>query len=679
MEQNNISESKNIRIALAGNPNSGKSTIFNILTGGDAHIGNWPGVTVEKKEGRFSYKDYEVSVTDLPGIYSFISYSIDERIARDFIIKEKPDVVVCIADATNLMRNLYLCVLFRELGVNAVLDLNMFDLIESKYEINLKKMEELLGIPVVATSGKKRTGIDELKETIVKAATLHVEPLHINYGDSIEQVIKKIESVLDKGSLPYSKRFTVLSLLQGDPQVVEDVKKAGLEEALESVQTEVINLETKFSLSIETEIVEKRYGFIESVIKQSVKRIIPVEEKISISDKIDKVVINRYLGIPIFALFMWITFDLTFKVGGFFADYFKEFFDWLGNFLLPYLEHAGAGNIVSSFVKDGLIGGVGTVITFLPNILIMFLFLSFLEDVGYMARAAFVMDRTMHAIGLPGRSFIPMILGFGCNVPAIMATRTISDDRDRLLTILINPFMSCTARLPIYVLLTTLFFKDHHPGLVIFSLYALGVFVGILSAKLFRTTIPSLKGKVSPLVMELPPYRMPSIKGVWIHTWERGSLFLKKAGTIIFAGVILIWLLASIPFSQPYAGEGTVVGYIGKAIAPILKPAGFGFWQAGVALIFGLLAKETVVGTLGTLFGSESNLPIALSSLFTPLSSYAFMVMSLLYIPCIASIGVIYRETGSLKWTTFSVLYSLFVGWVVSVIVYQVGSLINVF
>jgi len=305
----------------------------------------------------------------------------------------------------------------------------------------------------------------------------------------------------------------------------------------------------------------------------------------------------------------------------------------------------------------------------------MFLFLSFLEDVGYMARAAFIMDKAMHAIGLPGKSFIPMILGFGCNVPAIMSTRTISDERDRLLTILINPFISCSARLPVYILFTEIFFKKNQ-GLIVFSLYALGILIAILSAKLFKSTIPKLKGPVSPLVMELPPYRFPSLKVVSIHTWERSREFLKKAGTIIFAGVIVIWLLASIPQSAEYASEATLIGRLGKFFAPLLKPAGFPFWQAAVALFFGIIAKEVVVGTFGTLFGGEENLSIALSKMFTPLSAYSFMVMSLLYIPCIASIGVIFRETNSWKWTAFAVIYSLIVGWGVAVLIYQVGSIL---
>jgi len=666
-------EEKMLRIALIGNPNSGKSTVFNALTGGNAHVGNWPGVTVEKKEGRFKYKNFNVLVTDLPGTYSLTAYSIDERIARDFIIKEKLDAIVCIADATNLTRNLYLLVLLRELGAKTILDLNMSDLIEGKIRIDIQKIEELLGIPVVMTSATRGIGIEKLKEEIIRAKDFQSEELHIEYGNDIEEEIKKIELGLKDFPFPYSKRFIALKLLEGDPQIIDEVKKVGFEKAIETANLAVVNLESKFGYDLESEIVEIRYGFIESVVKQCVKRIATVEEKLSTSDKIDRVVTNRFLGIPIFAFFMWITFELTFKLGGFFAGYIDTFFGWLGDFIENYLSRVGSSHILLSFMKDGIINGVGTVFIFLPNILILFMFLSFLEDVGYMARVAFVMDKAMHAIGLPGRSFIPMILGFGCNVPAIMSTRTIPEERDRLLTILINPFMSCTARLPVYVLFTSVFFSKNQ-GLIIFSLYALGIFIAIISAKLFRITIPSLKGKISPLVMELPPYRLPTIKGVLIHTWERSRAFLKKAGTIIFAGVVVIWLLASLPFSQEYASEGTIIGQIGKIIAPILKPAGFPYWQVGVALIFGIIAKEVVIGTLGTLFGGEENLPNVLSKLFTPLSSYSFMVMTLLYIPCIASIATIKRET-NWKWTILGVSYSLLIGWILSIVFYQIGRI----
>jgi ferrous iron transport protein B len=671
MEDSVTSKTKTLRVALIGNPNAGKSTVFNALTGGNAYVGNWPGVTVEKKEGGFKYKDFDVIVTDLPGTYSLTSYSIDERIARDFIVKEQPDVVVCIADATNLARNMYLLVLLCELGGNTILDLNMSDMIEGQVEINIEKMEKLLGIPVVMTSGTKGTGIKQLKEAIMNAKDVKHEALQINYSTDIEEATKDIEQQLQKLSSRYNKRFIALSLLQGDPQITEEVKKEGFENVVEATQVKAVQLEKEFGFDLETEIIEKRYGFIESVLRQSTRRLVSLEEKLTLSDKIDNVVTNRFLGIPIFALFMWATFQLTFTIGGIFADYIGQFFGWLGGIAggiaLPHL--------LSSFITDGVIGGIGSVLVFLPNILVLFLFLSFLEDVGYMARAAFVMDRIMHAIGLPGKAFISMILGFGCNIPAIMSTRTISEEKDRLLTILINPFMSCTARLPIYIMFTSIFFVKNQ-GLVVFSLYALGVIVAVLSAKLFKTTIPSLKGKISPLVMELPPYRLPTVKGVWIHSWERSREFLKKAGTFIFAGVVVVWLLSSFPQSYEYASEGTLIGRLGSFIAPLLKPAGFGFWQIGVALMFGIIAKEIVIGAFGTLFGGEENIQHALQKLFTPLSAYSFMVMSLLYIPCIATIGAIYKETGSSKWTLFSVAYSLIVGYVSAVLLYQIGSLL---
>jgi len=659
-----------IRVALAGNPNAGKSTLFNALTGGHAHVGNWPGVTVEKKEGRMYYKDYEFIITDLPGTYSLTSYSIDERIARDYVVKGTPDVVVAVIDATNIERNLYLAISLLELGANVVIDLNMADeLKRMNVKVDTKKMEEILGAPVVLTSAVKGEGLLELKEAIIEARDKKKEALKINYGEDIEQVISKIEQALHGTDISYPKRFFAIKLLEGDGEFIEVLKEKGRNDIVELVTKEASGLESKFGYDLETEIIERRYGFIEGVTKRCVSRPITTEEKLTVSDKIDRVVTNRWLGIPLFAFVMWATFELTFKVGGIFADYIDQFMGFLGGIISAHVP-----GLLGSFLVDGLIGGVGTVLTFLPNIAIMFLLLAFLEDSGYMARAAFVMDRAMHAIGLPGRSFIPMVIGFGCNVPAIMSTRTISSERDRLLTILINPFISCSARLPIYVLFASIFFKTNQ-GLVVFSLYALGILVAVLSAKLLKSTIPSLRGPISPLVMELPPYRWPTVKSISIHMWERASSFIKKAGTIITAGVVLIWLLSTFPTSYEYASEGTYISYLGNFFAPLLKPAGFGFWQAAVALFFGIIAKETVVGTLGTLFGGEEKLAEVLPQFFTPLSSYAFMVMSLLYIPCIATIGVIYKETNSWKWTTFSIIYSILVGWVFAVYFYQIGLL----
>ncbi len=664
-------DSNTSTIALIGNPNVGKSAIFNALTGGNAHVGNWPGVTVEKKEGQLNYLGKTLNIVDLPGIYSLSAASLDERVARDFIVNQKPDLVVCIVDSTNLVRNLYLFVLLKELGVKTLLVLNMTDMVENVLEIDGYLLAKSLKTTVVKTTATKQIGIENLKATILETLNSPQEELVVDYGPEIENAIMRISQMQETKEIAYNKRFFAIKLLEQDPAIIEELKNKGANDIVNYSLLEKNNLE-KIIDDVETEIIEKRYALIEGIVKSCTKKLTSIEERLSYSDKIDKIVTNKYLGIPIFAIALFVTFELTFKLGGFFADYIEAFFRLLGETLSKPVTNYP---ILASFIKDGLIGGVGTVIVFLPNILILFLFLSFLEDVGYMARAAFVMDRLMHSIGLPGRAFIPLILGFGCNVPAIIATRTIADEKDRLLTILINPFMSCTARLPIYVLLTGIFFKDKNPALVIFSLYALGVVVAILSAKLFRSTIPALKGKVSFLVMELPVYRMPTIKAVWTHTWEKSKQFLTKAGTIIFLGVVLVWLLSSLPFGVKYASEQSLVGQLGKIFAPVLSLAGFGFYQAAVALIFGLLAKETVIGTLGTLFGGEDKLQAALPHLMSQTGAYAFMVMSLLYIPCIATIGAIYRETNSIKWTAFSVIYSLAIGWTLSVLVYQIGLL----
>ena len=676
---NVLERSKTIRVALAGNPNSGKSTMFNVLTGGHVRVGNWPGVTVEKKEGRITYEGCILDITDLPGTYSLTSYSIDERIARDFIVRGDQDVVVTIIDSTNLERNLYLTVLILELGANVVLDLNMSDLIKRmNVEIDTGKLGEILKVPVVLTSALKKTGVEDLKRAIVRCfdnTYRRDEEFKVDYGEEIEDSISAIIEELNGIDLPYPKRFLSIKMLEGDIGIIDEVRNRGYERAINTALKEKSKLEAKYGYDLEAEIIERRYKFIERLVTASVRKIPSPKKKLTVSDKIDRIVTNRWLGIPVFAFILWATFQLTFTVGGVFAEYIDTFFGWLGGVSSELLEGAGASKWVVSLIGDGVIGGIGSVIVFLPNIMILFMILAFLEDVGYLARAAFIMDKVMHSIGLPGRSFIPMILGFGCNVPAIMATRTIPSERDRLLTILINPFMSCSARLPVYVLFTGIFFEKHE-GLVLFGLYSLGLLVAVLSAKLFKTTIPRLKGPVSPLVMELPPYRLPSFKGVLLHMWLRSVLFLRKAGTIIFGGVVLVWLLASFPLSAEYASESSLIGRLGSFLDVLFKPTGFGFWQAAVALFFGIIAKEIVVGTFGTLFGGEEKLSMVLREYFTPLSSVSFMVMSLLYIPCIASVGVIYRETNSLKWTVFAVAYSLVVGWFAAFLVYVLGSII---
>ena len=668
---------KKIKIALAGNPNSGKTTVFNNLTGSRQHVGNWPGVTVEKKEGQIIYEGLKIKTIDLPGIYSLAAYSLDERIARDFLIEEKPEVVVCIIDASNLERNLYLVTQLLELNVNLVLDLNMIDLVKKKgIKIDVEELSHVMGIPVVKTVANKGIGMDDLKKAI-KETSAQEKPItfKIDYGSDIENEIENLSRFLkDNETLKrYPLRWLVVKLLEQDDNILEKIKRLDEFKEIEGMVSKTISkLEKHFGYDIETAIVERRYAFLKGLVEECCTRVLRMKERKEISDRIDQIVTNKFLGIPIFLGLMWFTFQMVFTLGAPLADLIDSFFSWFGKMTSSGIATLGAPEWISSLAADGIIGGVGSVLVFLPNILLLFLIIAILEDSGYMARAAFIMDRLMHALGLHGKSFIPMILGFGCNIPGIMATRTLESEKDRILTILVNPLMSCSARLPVYTLFAGAFFAKHQ-GLVVFSLYLIGIVLAIIVARVFKSIF--FKHEVAPLIMELPPYRLPQIRSVFIHMWERGSLFLKKAGTIIFAGVILVWLLASLPVGVEYASEESLIGRLGSLFAPILSLAGFGFWQAAVSLIFGIVAKEIVVGTLGTLYGVEDlGLKNAILQNFTPLSAYTFMVMSLIYVPCIAAIATIKKET-NWKWTALAVGYSLVLGWVVAVLIYQIGRL----
>jgi len=532
----------------------------------------------------------------------------------------------------------------------------------------------------VETIANRGFGMDELRDAIVEAAVRPrtSEPLRVNYGEEVEEAIRALESeITQRGILveKYPSRWLAIKLLEGDPAVLNEVGSLPGGAELASKATRLAaELESRLGEDVETYMIERRYGFIKGLVQASVKGL-SVERRLSISDRIDEVVTNRVLGVPIFLGLMWATFNLVFKIGNPMADVIDAFFGWLAERSASFVTAIGAPEWVASLIADGVIGGIGSVLVFLPNIMLLFLAISILEDSGYMARAAFVMDRVMRAIGLHGKSFISMILGFGCNVPAIMATRGIESEKDRIITILVNPLMSCSARLPIYVLFASAFFEGDQ-GNVIFSLYLLGIVLAIVVARLLKATI--FKGTQSPFIMELPPYRLPTLRSLLIHMWGRSSLFLRKAGTIIFGTVLLIWALGSLPPGVEFASQQSLAGRLGNAIAPLLRPAGFGFWQAAVALFFGILAKEVVVGTLGTLYGvEEEGLIEAVRRDFTPLSACAFMVMSLVYIPCVATIAVIRRETNSWKWTAFAVLYSLFLGWALAVLVYQVGRLLG--
>jgi len=667
-------------IALAGNPNSGKTSLFNDLTGSHQQVGNWPGVTVEKKEGKLTYQGESLKVIDLPGTYSLGGYTEDELIARNFILYEQPGVIINVLDAANLERNLYLTVQLLEMGTNLVVALNMVDEAKAqKIELNRARLAELLGVPVVPTVATRNEGVKELTAaTVSRAKELPPKPLVVNYGQEIEAELRKLEQLINLNpelNLKYPGRWLAVKLLEGDERLRTEMQKDQANQVLAQAGQSVNHLINLLGDELEAIIAERRYGFISGLLKEVVSRRPTLEERLTVSDKIDRVVTNRFLGLPLFLLAMWAVFQFTFKLGDPLIGWVEAAFEGLGGLFTGWLGAIGASGLLVSFVVDGIIGGVGSVLVFIPPIFLLFLALSFLEDSGYMARAAYIMDRFMHLLGLHGKSFLPLLIGFGCNVPAIMATRTLESRQDRLITILINPLMSCAARLPVYVLFAGAFFAAYQ-GWVIFSLYLLGIVLAVLVGKIFKTYL--FKGEVAPFVMELPPYRLPTLKSVLIHMWQRGISFVRKAGTIILGVVVLIWLLSNLPLGVEYASQESVIGKIGSVLAPLLAPAGFGHWEAAAALIFGILAKEVVVGTLGVLYGmDEAGLSQAIAQHWTPLSAYAFMVMTLIYVPCMAVIGAIRRETNSWGWTGFAVAYSLVLGWVMAVLVFQGGRLLG--
>ncbi|MDD4567644.1 MAG: ferrous iron transport protein B [Methanoculleus chikugoensis] len=657
---------REIRIALTGNPNVGKTTLFNALTGSRQHVGNWPGVTVEKKTGKASRNGFEFEVVDLPGTYSLTAYTADEVVARDFILEERPDIVVQVVDATNLERNLYLTTQLAELGVPVVIALNMADMAEAQGNpIDYRKLSAFLEIPVVRTVGTRGEGLKDLLDAAIREAETSPHHEHtIGYGNETETMIASLADALSAdGDLAgrYPLRWLAVKLLEGDENVLAKVRGGPASTRVEEILSRIDPDEYEALMA------DKRYEAIAAVLPQVRKANL---KEMRPSDMVDRVVTDRYLGIPIFLALMWGAFELTFTVATPFMTAIDAAFAWLAGFVAGSIEPAW----LASLIGDGIIGGVGSVLIFLPNIFILFLILAILEDSGYLARAAFIMDRPLYALGLPGKSFVPMLIGFGCNVPAIMATRSIEGEKDRLLTILVNPFMSCSARLPVYILFAGVFFPDQ-AGSVVFFLYVLGIVVAIASAKLFRSTI--LPGEASPFVMEMPPYRIPTAMTALLHMWSRGSMYIRKAGTIILAGVLVVWLLASFPFGVEYGSAESFAGMIGHALEPLVAPLGFD-WKVAVALIFGFIAKEIVVGSLGTLYGTgEETLPTALLADpgLSAATALALMVFVLLYTPCVAALGVIRKETGSWKWTGFSVAYGLVVAWLLAFVVGRVAGL----
>lgn len=667
-----------ITMAIAGNPNTGKTSLFNHLTGARQHVGNWPGVTVEKKEGQIRYKDKIIRVVDLPGTYSLGAYSEDEIIAREFILNNESDVVVNTVDATNLSRNLYLTVQMLEMDANILIALNMMDEAgRLGIEIDLNRLSTTLGARVVPTVAAKGKGIKEIIAAIIENG---IKPskgkFRIDYGEDVERVIDNIVNMIqdDKKLSKYPPRWLAIKLLEEDEKLVRQIK-ATLKgkEILSYVQSCRQALENKIGENLDSYIIAKRYEFIHDVISQSVQR--PQTGNDLLTDKIDRIVTHNILGIPIFAAIMWLVFTFTFIFSEPLVEIVETGFSTLSELLLAALTGIGASEIFISFVVDGIVSGLGSVLSIVPVLFLLFIAIAMLEDSGYMARIAYVMDKPMRMMGLSGKAFVPFLLGFGCNVPAVMATRTIENKRDRLITILANPFISCSARLPVYVLFTSVFFPKRQ-ALVLGSLYLLGVFMAIISVKLFGKIVPEQDD--SSFIIELPPYRLPTLKGVFLHMWENVRGFLNKVSNIILAAVVIIWLLSSLPFGVEYASDESMIGRMSSLIAPILKPAGFGTWQAAIALIFGVLAKEIVISTLGVVYKAGSfGLAAVLSEHFTPLSAYSFMVMTLLYAPCIATIGSIRSETKSLKWTAVSVIYGLIIAWTMSVLIYQIGLMLG--
>lgn len=722
---------KRIKLGLAGNPNSGKTTVFNELTGAHQKVGNWPGVTVEVKTGISKFGGYTFEITDLPGTYSLSARSTEERIARDYILDHRPDIIIQVVEGPNLERNLYLTTQLIDLEVPVVIAFNMFDeVIDRKIKVDLDKLGELLGTPIVPTIGKKGYGVKELLNAAIRIVEkengLAAKPVRIDYSHEIEKHIAELEkTILLTGDLKkrYPVRWLALGLLEGDEYVAQRVREASaLHEKLlyDSVKIRE-HLASIFKDDPGELITDRRYGFISGALKESAA--FPDKGEISSTDRLDSVFTNRIIGIPVLLLMMWLLFQITFGLGAYPMGWIEIGVEYAGKFINAVLPESD----VKDLLIDGIIGGVGSVIIFLPNILILFLGISFLEDSGYMARAAFVTDRIMHALGLHGKSFIPLLMGFGCAVPAVIATRMLESRRDRIITMLVIPLMSCSAKLPVYILIAGTFFPTQ-AGNMIFLLYIIGILMSLIAARVLGSIL--FKGESSSFVMELPPYRLPTARSVLFHMWHRAGMFLRKMGGVILVGSIVLWFLGAYPklesepesisvereslemsYNKLMSDSGSVknmdqfkeehekklqhideqlravelkntfIGRIGRFIHPVFQPLGFS-WQMGVSLLTGFVAKEVVVSSLGVLYATGENgaahLQRALKHAgITPLAAFAFLVFTLLYTPCIATVTAILRESRSHKFMLVSIFYQTMLAWLAAFVVYQGGKLMG--
>lgn len=716
-----IHKGKTINVALVGNPNCGKTSLFNFASGAHEHVGNYSGVTVDAKEGTFQQKGYTFRIVDLPGTYSLSAYTPEELYVRRHLSEAQPDVVINVIDASNLERNLYLTCQLIDMDVRSVIALNMYDELErSGNKFDYESLSRMIGTPIVPTISKTGFGIEELFDRVIKVyeeedpVTRHI---HINYGEVLEKGITNVRHAIKQNgnvAKSLSKRYLSIKLLEEDPEIEKFIRTLPASETiLEERDRNVAHIETLLLEDSETAFTNARYGFISGALRETYEQN-KIKEATS-TQIIDLFVTHKVLGFPIFILFMWIMFEATFRLGAYPMEWIESLVGMIGNFVRTHMSEGPFKDLL----VDGIIGGVGGVIVFLPNILILYLFISFMEDSGYMARAAFIMDKIMHKMGLHGKSFIPLVMGFGCNVPAIMASRTIESRNSRMITMLINPLMSCSARLPVYVLLTGAFFPKN-ASFILLLLYICGILLAVVMARLFKRFL--FNQEDVPFVMELPPYRMPTGKSIMIHMWEKAKQYLHKMGGVILVASIIIWFLGYFPrhtaqgeiFDKHIAEvekaeldaqvkENTIaelerlknmnhqknsyIGKIGQTIQPLLHPLGFD-WKMSVSLLTGMAAKEVVVSTLSVLYTGNDEDSQVLSTrikqdldeegnpVFTPLIAISLMLFVLIYFPCIATISAIINESGSWKWGVFVIVYTCMLAWIVSFVVYQVGKLV---